>query len=179
MVQYQDASSGATSWLWDFGDGGPTSTPTKPDTPVRTMPGTYTVSLDRWATIFPDCTATITEANYDYRKPIPHGAVCGRSGLEVCTWPAVQFTDQSIGGPVQWSVGILAMVLRQPPKIRRTCILTRPIFRYFWRLQVRHPPRRKDVEAKMLEAGKRIKPLTAAFTAVPQSGAVALQRGEF
>lgn len=43
LVQFTDLSTGATSWEWDFGDGG-TSSVQNPDYSYE-MPGTYTVTL--------------------------------------------------------------------------------------------------------------------------------------
>jgi gliding motility-associated-like protein len=99
QVQFQDASSGATSWLWDFGDGTPPSTLQNP-LHWYTDAGTYTVSLIVSNNIS-GCTDTITELNYILINPSPT-AQFSASPTQVCTGRPVQFTDLSTGGALQW-----------------------------------------------------------------------------
>lgn len=99
-VQYQDASSGATSWTWDFGDGGPPSNLQNPSHLYSTA-GLYTVTLTVGNNIS-GCTSSITETNYITVNPSPTAQFVA-SPLEVCTGQPVNFTDQSTGGAVQWN----------------------------------------------------------------------------
>ena len=98
-VQFQDASSGATSWNWDFGDGSPASTLQNPAHTYLTA-GSYTVTL-RVGNNISGCADTSTEVNYIVINPSPVAAFVG-APLEVCTGRSVQFTDQSTGGVTQW-----------------------------------------------------------------------------
>lgn len=98
MVQYQDASPGATAWSWDFGDGGTPSTLQNP-THLYANAGTYTVTLTVTNGIS-GCTSTVTEPNYIVVNPSPTAQFVA-APLEVCTGRPVQFTDQSTGA-VQW-----------------------------------------------------------------------------
>ena len=98
LVQFQDASSGATAWTWNFGDGGPVSYLQNP-THLYPTAGTYTVSLTVTNNIS-GCTDAITETNYITVNTSPKAAFSA-SPLEVCTGQPIQFTDESVGA-VQW-----------------------------------------------------------------------------
>lgn len=99
MVQFQDASSGATSWTWNFGDGGPTSNLQNP-THLYSNAGVYSVSLTVTNNIS-GCSDQITETNYITVNPSPT-AQFSATPLEVCTGEPIKFTDLSTDGPVQW-----------------------------------------------------------------------------
>lgn len=94
QVQFQDASSGATSWLWDFGDGSPTSTLQNP-LHWYLNAGTYTVTLTVSNNIS-GCTDEVTELNYILINPSPV-ADFSAAPLEICTGDPVQFTSLSTG----------------------------------------------------------------------------------
>jgi gliding motility-associated-like protein len=99
-VQFQDASIGATSWLWDFGDGSATSTLQNPSH-IYTNPGQYTVTLTAGNAIS-GCTDTQVSTNYITVLPSPD-AEFSSPNLSVCTGQKVNFTDLSTGGPVLWN----------------------------------------------------------------------------
>jgi len=98
-IQFQDASSGATSWLWDFGDGTATSTLQNPDHWYLNA-GTYTVTLTV-SNAISGCSDQIVETNYILINPSPT-ADFSAAPLVVCTGSPIQFTDLSTDGPVQW-----------------------------------------------------------------------------
>ena len=60
-VQFSDLSPSASTWLWDFGDGSPTSTSQNPTHPYTT-PGTFSVTLT--ITLPGGCSNTITKFQY-------------------------------------------------------------------------------------------------------------------
>ncbi len=98
-VAFTDASSGATSWSWTFGDGG-TSTVQNPSHEY-TAAGTYTVTLTATNAFGSD-----DETKVDYitvtAPPPPTADFVGSptSGVYPLT---VDFTDQSTDGPTSWS----------------------------------------------------------------------------
>ena len=100
MIHFVDLSMwNIVSWLWDFGDGTPASSVQNP-THIYPEPGTYTVCLTIHgadSTCFDILCKTVIVGNnagcqamytYDYNPA--YGAY------------AIQFTDQSTGGPVTW-----------------------------------------------------------------------------
>ncbi|MFA5445224.1 MAG: DUF2341 domain-containing protein [Bacteroidales bacterium] len=97
-VQFTDISAGTpTSWLWNFGDGG-TSTTQNPQH-TYAAPGTYSVNL----------TAT-NEYGSDYELKTDYITVYSpitaqfTANVTGGTAPvSVQFTDLSTGGPTAWS----------------------------------------------------------------------------
>jgi len=91
-VQFTDLSTGATSWLWDFGDGH-ISINQNP-LHVYTEYGTYTVSLT--------INSSITETKPDYVQvtllvDFSASPLLGNADL------TVEFTDLTVGGAISWS----------------------------------------------------------------------------
>jgi PKD repeat protein len=99
-VQFTDLSTGgATSWLWDFGDGG-TSTAQNPAHTYVTS-GTYTVALTATGLGGPN---TITKPNYISTSPTPPPVADFSADNTAGTAPlGVQFTDLSTGVISTWS----------------------------------------------------------------------------
>jgi PKD repeat protein len=98
-VSFTDQSSGATSWSWDFGDGG-TSTVQNPSHEYAAA-GTYTVAL----TVTNSCGNDI-ETKTDYITVNPCQApVAGFNGTPTSgeTPLTVNFTDASTNSPTSWS----------------------------------------------------------------------------
>ena len=104
-VQFTDNSTGdPQGWLWDFGDGG-TSSAANPQYTYDT-PGTYSVSLTVWNA---SDTQTVARAEYIVVEDSvvsvnPDFAANPTTGIAPL---AVQFADQSSGGPVgrRWDFG--------------------------------------------------------------------------
>jgi PKD repeat protein len=101
-VAFTDQSTGdRTSWLWDFGDGG-TSSLQNPFHPYVTFDcnQTYTVSLT--VTGAGGGSGTKTKEEYITVNPLPvaYFIVSRTRGRAPLT---VDFTDQSIGSPTNWS----------------------------------------------------------------------------
>ena len=98
VVQFTDLSSGgATSWSWDFGDGG-SSTAQSPGHTYQAA-GTYAVSL---TVSDGTCGDSVTKQGYVTVGAVP---IADFSGTPTSgTAPlAVQFTDLSSGGVTSWS----------------------------------------------------------------------------
>lgn len=100
-VVFTNASTGATSYSWDFGDG-VTDTSANPSH-TYAGPGTYTVTLTSSATA--DCDATVTKS-----VTVSTTAGADFDFTSACPGDAVNFTDQSnIGGgtidSLLWSFG--------------------------------------------------------------------------
>jgi len=100
-VAFTDTSTGSpTTWSWDFGDGSTSSEQNPSHTYTRA--GAFTVSLtarDGSATDTKSVPGYITVTSAD-EPVIANFAAVPRTG----TVPlAVSFTDQSLGGPVDWS----------------------------------------------------------------------------
>ncbi len=90
VVHFTDTSVGATSWLWNFGNGN-TSTVQSPADAVYTHPGVYTVSL----TINGSVTKTRTDYIVVYENPNVNFTPNVTSG---CTPLNVTFTNSSTAG---------------------------------------------------------------------------------
>ncbi|MEM7373086.1 MAG: PKD domain-containing protein [Bacteroidota bacterium] len=98
QVQFENLSSGADSYLWNFGDG-TTSTGTNP-THAYTSAGTYTVSLT--ATNSAGCSDFEGKSNYITVYVAPAPAFTSTTNIG-CNNPLfVSFTDQSIGTITAW-----------------------------------------------------------------------------
>ena len=97
-VTFTNASTGATSYQWDFGDGVGTSTATNP-TYAYTTAGTFTVTLI--ATSGVACRDTFTRPITIYPKP-----TADFSYTIECMGSPTSFTDNSIGAvSYQWNFG--------------------------------------------------------------------------
>lgn len=98
-VQFTDASQGATSWSWNFGDGG-ASTVQNPNHTYSTA-GVYNVTLTVTNASGSD---TETKANYitvnQAQSPV---AAFTASSTTISAGGSVTFTDQSLNNPVTWS----------------------------------------------------------------------------
>ena len=97
-VTFTDASTDATSWEWDFGDGG-TSTNQNPDY-TYTTPGTYSV-MQR---VFNSC-GDAEERKVDYiivTEPSLDADFIGTPTIGYAPL-TVQFEDRSDGSPTSWS----------------------------------------------------------------------------
>ncbi|MGQ0827861.1 MAG: PKD domain-containing protein, partial [Bacteroidota bacterium] len=89
-VNFTDNSSGATSWLWNFGDGSPTSTSQNPSHNF-TSEGVYTVNLI--VTSINGCKDTIVKSNYIIvSRPVASFTATPRQG---CVPLLVNFTSTS------------------------------------------------------------------------------------
>jgi PKD repeat protein len=98
-TNFTDLSQGASSWLWDFGDGG--SSTAKNPTHTYTSMGTFTVTL----TAANDFGSGI-ETRVDYitvTAPVPPIADFTASATDITIGNSVQFTDTSLENPVSWS----------------------------------------------------------------------------
>jgi len=94
-AQFSDLSIGAAQWLWNFGDGTPTSTQQNPSH-IFGAPGTYSVTLLVQSS--GACLDSITQIiNVN---PVPDAIFISNI---VCFNNPTQFTDQSLGIPTQWS----------------------------------------------------------------------------
>jgi len=98
QVNFTDTSTGATDWLWSFGDGN-TSTEQHP-AHTYAAPGTYTVSLTT-SNLFGSASAQ--KAGYvTVTKPaLEANFSANRTGGTVPL--SVQFTDGSTGTPIAWN----------------------------------------------------------------------------
>jgi PKD repeat protein len=97
-VTFTNASTGATSYQWDFGDGVGTSTATNP-TYAYTTAGTFTVTLI--ATSGAGCRDTFTRPITIYPRP-----TADFSYTIECLGSPTSFTDNSIGAvSYQWNFG--------------------------------------------------------------------------
>lgn len=98
-VTFTDASGGADTWLWDFGDGF-TSTLQNP-VHTYTATGTYTVTL----TVTDTITGCVDQANATVGISIPIADFIG-APTSGCAPLAVQFADNSTGATAwQWDFG--------------------------------------------------------------------------
>ena len=98
-VYFTDLSIGATSWSWDFGDGG-TSTLKNPVHTYNTV-GVYTVSLTVSNASGSD---TCTKINYiTVTPPAPPVAAFVASATSITCGDSITFTDQSTNNPTAWS----------------------------------------------------------------------------
>jgi len=96
-VQFQDASVGASTWLWDFGDGSPQSALQDPYH-TYTQPGFYTVTL----TVTngnSGCEDSHVANNFIQVLPAPV-ANFTVSDSAICAFDRVQFFDLSTNGPL-------------------------------------------------------------------------------
>jgi PKD repeat protein len=91
-VQFTDSSTGASSWLWNFGDSS-TSTDQNPEH-TYTKAGTFTVSLT-----ISGGAASETKTGYITVAPVSEFSGTPTSGSANFT---VQFTDESLGEPTSW-----------------------------------------------------------------------------
>lgn len=90
LVNFVNQSSGATSWLWNFGDG-TTSTLENPSH-IYHMPGTYTVTLISYSAA--GCADTMIKVDYIV---IPGTYTSFTLGSQInCANTLVQFLDQSV-----------------------------------------------------------------------------------
>ncbi len=98
-VTFTDQSIGATSWSWNFGDTG-TSTSKNPIHTYSTV-GTYTVSLTVYNASGSD---NIVKTNYiTVTPPQPPVAAFTASATNINAGDSVTFTDQTINHPTSWS----------------------------------------------------------------------------
>lgn len=95
VQQFIDSSPGSESWVWDFGDGSPTSTLQNP--PHFYSPGTYTVTVT--ATSIDGCTDT--DNSVVYVLPAPTAAFTQSSAV-ICSGASVLFTDASSSDAIVW-----------------------------------------------------------------------------
>jgi gliding motility-associated-like protein len=86
-VQFSDASPSAATWLWDFGDGSPTSTTRNPSHTYTTL-GNYSVTLT--ITLAGGCSNTITK--YQYIKISPTTVRISNAPIGGC----IPFTYQPV-----------------------------------------------------------------------------------
>ena len=89
-VKFTDASAGATSWLWDFGDGG-TSTIQSPGH-TYTVVGTFTVTLTVTGPGGSDTRIRADYINVSGVPPVANFSANPTSGIKPLT---VQFSDES------------------------------------------------------------------------------------
>lgn len=93
-VLFTDASTGATSWRWDFGDNTPIVTETSPSH-TYTAAGTYVVTL------------TVTNAGGSANKSqfvtVSLGSGPSAAFEFTVSGHQVNFVDKSTGGPTSWS----------------------------------------------------------------------------
>ena len=92
-VNFSNSSTGATSWLWDFGNGS-TSTAANPSY-TYTTPGTYTVRLVVYNNA--GCTDTLIRTNYVSAGTLD--AAFTKSATTICTGQSISFTNTSVPGP--------------------------------------------------------------------------------
>lgn len=106
-VQFTDLSTVTTGtitgWVWDFGDGSPTSSAQNPshcfDNTTQNVIS-YTVTLT--VTTSAGCVSTITIPSYIDVYPIPVAAASATPSVTTILNTNIQFTDLSIGNPVSW-----------------------------------------------------------------------------
>ena len=91
-ASFTDASTGATAWDWDFGDGSPIDNNQNP-THTYAGPGTYTVTLTSYAGV---CTDVISYPITVNETPVPDF-----TSVPACPGTGTAFTDASTvgGGP--------------------------------------------------------------------------------
>ena len=94
-MTFTNQSTGATQWNWNFGDASPNSTLQSP-THNYAAAGNYSVTLI--ATTANGCNDTTSLSITVNALPIPKFI-----SLDKCFNNATPFTDQSTGGPTQWS----------------------------------------------------------------------------
>jgi alkaline phosphatase len=96
-VAFTDASTAASSWAWDFGDGATSSE----RNPVHAYgaPGTYTATLTAASTLG---TSTASATVTVLPAAVPLDAVFSASPVSGAAPLPVQFTDASTGGAVAW-----------------------------------------------------------------------------
>ncbi|MES2591176.1 MAG: PKD domain-containing protein [Bacteroidota bacterium] len=94
--QFFDISPGSASWLWNFGDGTPTSTLQNPS--HRYSDGTYNVTLT--VTSIDGCT-DVANATV-YVLPAPTAAFTQASTI-ICSGGSVLFTDISSSDAIKWT----------------------------------------------------------------------------
>lgn len=90
LVQFNDLSTGAIQWLWDFGDG--TSSTVQNPSHIYSIPGSYTVSLRIWDSL--GCTAIKVRNNY-INVPGTYAYFTLISNTS-CLNTFVQFSDSSV-----------------------------------------------------------------------------------
>lgn len=93
-TQFTDQSSGAVSWVWDFGDGSPTSSLQNP-THLYAAAGTYVVRLI--VANADGCRDTITKSVPVNARPSPDF-----SFSVACLGQPTTFTDLTPGAPTGW-----------------------------------------------------------------------------
>jgi len=102
-VQFTDGSTGSpTSWKWDFGDGGTSST--KSPSHTYSKAGTYTVTLNVSDGVSSDSEVKINYITVEEKTVVPVVVTANftsnvTSGKVPLT---VKFTDSSSGGPTSW-----------------------------------------------------------------------------
>ena len=105
-VAFTDTSTGnPTSWLWDFGDGTPSSTSTLENPTYQYLnPGTYTVTLVAINAGGPSdpVTTTITVTGSPPPPPPPPTATFNADKTSGGAPLTVSFTDASTGNPTSW-----------------------------------------------------------------------------
>ena len=101
-VQFTDQSTDATSWLWSFSGGSPSSSTTQNPSVTYNTAGTYTVELTATNTVGSDTetkTAYIT-VNHVVVVPV---ADFSASATSITEGSSVTFTDLSTNDPTAWS----------------------------------------------------------------------------
>lgn len=97
-VTFTDQSVGATAWVWDFGDGSPTSTQQNPSH-LYAGAGTYTVTL----TVYNSSACFHVSSQAVTVKPKP---IASFTADTVCWGSATSFSDQSVGATTWlWDFG--------------------------------------------------------------------------
>lgn len=100
------APDNIASWVWDFGDGSPTSNAQSPSH-CYTVPGVYTITLT--VTSNNGCTNTIVMANYINVYPVPTADFSASPQPATILNPQIFFTDLSVGATQwNWSFGDVA-----------------------------------------------------------------------
>ncbi|MCZ2276719.1 MAG: PKD domain-containing protein, partial [Bacteroidia bacterium] len=91
LVQFNDLSTGAVQWHWDFGDG--TSATVQNPSHIYNIPGYYTVSLTIWDSL--GCSATKINTDYIYVPgTYTYFSLIANNN---CLNTFVQFSDSSVG----------------------------------------------------------------------------------
>lgn len=96
-VQLTNTSTGGSSYLWDFGDGSPTSTEVNPVHDYAAT-GSYTIKL----LVTNDC-GTAEFAQSVEIVGAPPIAMFSAESTKGCSPLTVQYTDMSIGNPTSWA----------------------------------------------------------------------------
>ena len=94
-IQTSNLSTNATSYIWNFGDGSPTSTATSP-AHTYTQAGTYTIRL----TAINECGQSVKELMVTVISPLT--AAFSASATQGCAPLSVTFSDQSQGNATSW-----------------------------------------------------------------------------